>query len=132
VLRPPCRAGVSSLDRIPPTPTNTRNETWQYFIIARHASKRPRSSVNCRAPSKWQQQQQPTCDFYPRDAARKHLSNKIYGSNFIANSTRKQLWFEITEKLTAAKENKFGVSFIIIFGTLSVALHCISYPRQAD
>ena len=38
----------------------------------------------------------------------------------LSNSTRKLLWFEITKTLTAALRNKFIVSFIIIFGTLSV------------
>ena len=43
----------------------------------------------------------------------------------LSNSTRKLLWFEITEMLTAVKNN-FSVSFIIIFGTLSFSMHRVT------
>jgi len=39
--------------------------------------------------------------------------------SILSNSTRKLLWFEISKMLIAVKKNKFIVSFIIIFGTLS-------------
>ena len=37
----------------------------------------------------------------------------------LSNSTRKLLWFEIAKMMIAVLQNKFIVSFIIIFGTLS-------------
>jgi len=42
-----------------------------------------------------------------------------YTEAILSNSTWKLLWFEITRMLTAVLKNKFTVSFIIIFGTLS-------------
>ena len=41
--------------------------------------------------------------------------------NIISNSGRKLLWFEITKILTAVKNN-FTVSFVIIFGALSLPI----------
>jgi len=43
-----------------------------------------------------------------------YFSNKIYGNNFI-NQHSKLLWFDIAKMLIAVLENKFIVSFIIIF-----------------
>jgi len=42
-----------------------------------------------------------------------------YTEAILSNSTRKLLWFEISKMLIAVFKNKFIVSFIIIFGTLS-------------
>jgi len=46
------------------------------------------------------------------------FSNKIHGSNFIKQHW-KLLQFEITKMLTAVLRNKFIVSFIVIYSTLS-------------
>jgi len=40
----------------------------------------------------------------------------------LSNSTQKLLWFEITKMLIAVLRNKFFVSFIIIFSTLSFSI----------
>jgi len=42
-----------------------------------------------------------------------------YTEAILSNSTRKLLWFEITEMLIAVLKSKFIALFIIIFGTLS-------------
>jgi len=42
-----------------------------------------------------------------------------YTEAILSNSTRKLLWFEITKMLIAVSRNKFIVSFIIIYATLS-------------
>ena len=55
-----------------------------------------------------------------------YFPNKTYGSNFIKQHTRKQLWFEITKMLTAFK-NKFILLFIIIFGTFSFPVKIHTY-----
>jgi len=47
------------------------------------------------------------------------FSNKIHGGNFVKRHSRKLFWFEITKMLIAVFRNKFIVSFIIIFSTLS-------------
>jgi len=44
---------------------------------------------------------------------------KNYTEAILSNSTRNQLWFEITKMLIAVEKNKLNVSFIVIFGTLS-------------
>jgi len=41
-----------------------------------------------------------------------------YTEAILSNITRKLLWFEITKMLIAVK-NKFVVSFVVIFGTVS-------------
>ena len=38
----------------------------------------------------------------------------------LSNSTREQLWFEITKTADCGFKNKFILLFIIIFGTLSL------------
>ena len=48
-----------------------------------------------------------------------HISIK-YTEAVLSNSTRKLLWYKITEILIAVFKNKFIVSFITIFGTLSL------------
>ena len=45
-----------------------------------------------------------------------------YTEAVLSNSTRKLLWFEITKMLIAVKRNKLIVSFIIIFGTVSLPI----------
>ena len=46
-----------------------------------------------------------------------------YTEAILSSSTRKLLWFEISTKmLIAVKKNKFTVSFIIIFDTLSLSI----------
>ena len=52
-----------------------------------------------------------------------------YTEAILSNSSRKLLWFEITEVLIAVKKSKFIVSFLIIFGTLSLR---ISQIRVVD
>jgi len=47
-----------------------------------------------------------------------------YTEAILSNSTRKLLWFEITNMLIAVKKIKFIVLFIIIFGTLSSPVQC--------
>ena len=42
-----------------------------------------------------------------------------YTEAILSDSTRKLLWFEISKMLIAVLTNKFIVSFIIIFGTLT-------------
>ena len=54
----------------------------------------------------------------------KYNSQIQYAEAILPNSTRKQLWFEITKMLMAVSENKFIVLFIIIFGTLSFPTAC--------
>jgi len=51
----------------------------------------------------------------------KYILQIKYTEAISSNSTRKLLWFEITEMLIAVLKNKFIVSFIIIFGTHSAA-----------
>ena len=42
-----------------------------------------------------------------------------YTEAILSNSTRKLLWLEITKMLIAVLNNKFVVSFVVFFGTLS-------------
>ena len=50
----------------------------------------------------------------------KYIFQIKYTEAILSNSTRKlMLWFEITKMLIQFKKNKFILSFIIIFGTLS-------------
>ena len=56
----------------------------------------------------------------------------IYFSNteaILSNSTRKLLWFEITKMRIAVLRNKFIVSSIIIFGTLSFPVLSAQFTR---
>jgi len=48
---------------------------------------------------------------------------KYYTEAILSNSTRNQLWFEITKMLIAVEKNKLNVSFIVIFGTLSFPIY---------
>jgi len=48
-----------------------------------------------------------------------YFSDKKYTEAILSNSTRKLLWFEITEMLIALKKNKFVVLFVATSGTLS-------------
>jgi len=49
----------------------------------------------------------------------KYVFQLKYTEAILSNSTRKPLWFEITNMLVAVFKNKFIVLFVIIFGTLS-------------
>jgi len=49
----------------------------------------------------------------------KNIFQIKYTEAILSNSTRKLLWFEITEMLIAVKKSKFSVLFIILFGTRS-------------
>jgi len=49
-----------------------------------------------------------------------------YTEAILSNSTRKRLWFEIAQMLTACSlRTKITVSFIIIFGTFSFPVRVI-------
>jgi len=50
-----------------------------------------------------------------------------YTEAILSNSTGKLLWFEVTKVLMAVSKNKFIVSFIIIFGTLSFSGSSFNY-----
>jgi len=56
-----------------------------------------------------------------------------YTETILSNSTRKLLWFEIIKMLIAVLRNKFILSFIRIFGTLSFPMShsCPSPPRTS-
>ena len=56
----------------------------------------------------------------------KYIFQIKYTEATLSNSTRKLLWFEISKMLIAVKKNnKFTVSFIIIFGTLSFPISAL-------
>jgi len=49
----------------------------------------------------------------------KYIFQLKYTEAVLSNITRKLSWFEITKMLIAVSKNKFAVSFVIIFTTLS-------------
>ena len=53
----------------------------------------------------------------------KYIFQIKYTEAILSNSTRKLLWFEIKiTKILIGLKNKFIVSFIIVFGTLSFTI----------
>jgi len=57
----------------------------------------------------------------------KYIFQMNYTEAILSNSTGKLLWFEVTKVLMAVSKNKFIVSFIIIFGTLSFSGSSFNY-----
>jgi len=68
--------------------------------------------------------------WFPRlaipNAKNKYIFQIKYKEAILSNSTRKLLWFEITKMLIAVY--KFIVSFVIIFGTLSLPMANLIQP----
>jgi len=52
----------------------------------------------------------------------KYIFQIAYTEAILLNSTRKQLWFEISKILIAVLRNKFTALSVIIFGTLSLPI----------
>ena len=55
-----------------------------------------------------------------------YISNKVHGNNAVKQHSETVKWFEMTKMLIAVLGNKFIVSFIIIFGTLSFPVGVVS------
>jgi len=60
----------------------------------------------------------------------KYIFQLKYTEAVLSNITRKLSWFEITKMLIAVSKNKFAVSFVVIFTTLSFPIGSYTLLRD--